>query len=334
MVYFGERRFKSAQPGVTSREKSRIVVPSVLLLILVLVILAQQWGNEEPSVPIRAAGRSELAQPGSGSPVVPVAPGAIGSTGQESQPTDAQPTDSNVAGARVSETIEIPAYDTLVEPAPFEELPGLLTVVRDAEIADPGPAEEAGLIYLFHRFRAGVDVPVADLGVAWEELPVYSSTLRGRRTEKAFVLVEEPIPRTLDRGNRAGVLQYYEAFARDEDGHLVRLHFLNKPKILPADSEVEAVVDFLRLHQYQMVRGGRGIVPDWVALEVRKIEPLEFDGGDWSPLLYVMGISFGALGVLLIIVLRSKEPDQRRRRSRPGRAPRAGAQAPPDPGTS
>ncbi len=330
MVYFGEKRFKNAQPGVTSREKSRIVVPSFLLLALVLVILAQQWRKEEVGVPIR----TEVGSAGVSSPVVPPAeqPPRGASTG------DPSVTDPSVTGTRLQAPVEIPPFDTLVEPKPFEAMPGILSIVRDGEIADPGPPEVAGMIYLFHRWRAGVEVPVTEFDVEWDQLPFLAKGLRGRRTEKIFELVEEPIPRTLDE-NRAGVLRYWEAFAKDRDGHLVRLEFLEKPRILPAGTEVEATVDFLRLHQYQMVRGGSGVVPEWVGKEVRILEPLPFKSGDWSPLLWVMGISFGALALLLIIVMRNKEPAQRRRRERPKpgsrpASPDASSGAPTDPETS
>jgi len=225
---------------------------------------------------------------------------------------------------QIPEPREVSLSEPNLPPEPFDPDPAPLLAVRDASLVEPGDRERAGLIWLFHRFRAGTPVPVVPPTVEWEQLPGREDEVRGERRRFTATLVEEPIPRILPP-NPSGVLRYWEAFGRDADGHFVRLQFIDKPKILPADAEVEVVADFLRLHRYQMVRGGEGVVPEWVAAEVALLTTPPRAKSDWGPALIVGAVALVALVPLLWGVIRGEGRSRRRvaigRRSAPGESP-------------
>ena len=300
MVYFGEKRFNSAQPGVTSREKSRIMVPTILFLVLVMVLIAQQWDSPDENTPVRTTDSAVTPSIESPEGSVPaLEPGAPHS------------------GTRVQNPVEVSSFQPNSEPAPFVEDWDVLAGARDS-VANPGAPEEAGLAYLFHRFRNGPEIAPVPLDVEWEELPEHAERLRGVRMERIFRLVEDPIPRLLEP-NPSGVRRYWEAFARDENGHFARLQFVEKPKILSADTEVRAIVDFYRLHMYQTLGGDAGRVPEYVALSVEPVPPLDLPESNWSPLLWAGGVSLAALAFLIVgSVLRDGPQQSRRRARRPG----------------
>ena len=127
--------------------------------------------------------------------------------------------------------------------------------------------------------------------------------------------------------------RYWEAFARDEDGRFARLQFIEKPKILAADTEVRAKVDFFRLHMYQTLGGDAGIVPEYVALTIEPVAALELPESNWSPLLWAGGVSLAALAFLIVgSVLRDGPQQSRRRPRRPGSAtPSRGSRSPSAP---
>lgn len=307
MVYFGERRFEKATRGRLPRERVRIIAPTVLLMLLVMILLSRQWSREDDvaSVPVQ--------------PIAVPAPhaGADGGTALERggwipPPRDVTELEPNTA-----------AEPFLADPAP-------LLSVRDDELPAPGERERDGLIWLFHRFRAGTPVPIVEPTVTWEELPSRKRDIRGERRRFTLTVREEPIPRSLPP-NPSGVRRYWEAFCEDAEGHFVLLEFIEKPKILPADSEIEVVADFLRLHKYQMIRGGEGVVPEWVAAEAVILTTPPRAKGDWVPLLAVAGIAFLMLIPILWGILAGEGRSRRRvelgRRSRAGDAP----SAPPSP---
>ena len=191
MVYFGEKRFKSARPGVTSREKSRIVVPTVLLLALVLTVLVQRWQPEqpEPQIPIRTLSEDQ--------------------SDLESGLAASRAPDRSIPAERGLETPQpLPPYDPNVAASTFVPDETLLAEVRDEEMISPGATEEAALIYLFHRFRAGPPQPLMELSYEWRDLPNIKGALRGTRHRKYFKLIEEPVPRDLP-ANQSGVRRYW-----------------------------------------------------------------------------------------------------------------------------
>ncbi len=314
MVYFGERRFRSAQPGVTSREKSRIVVPALLLLVLVIIIAAKQWnpggGGQSQGIPVRSD---------------PSAP-AIAATADDEVGGGAGV--SPERGGQIPPPREISVLEQNREPGPFDPDPGPLAAVRDDEIPAPGDPERDGLIWLLHRWRSGPSIPVGKDEIPWAELPALKSEIRGERRHLYLTLTEEPIPRSLP-DNSSGIRRYWEAFATDQQGHFVRLNFIDKPRILPESSEVEVDADFLRLHRYQMVQGGEASVPEWVARTVTITATPPPEPSNWEPLLWVGAISLLGLIPLLWGILRREQTEQhprtRRRRSRGGKA------APPTP---
>jgi hypothetical protein len=297
MVYFGERRFRGARQGNTPRERVRLRLAVLLLGVLLLVFYMGRWYESEPEGPI-------------GFPVTPRAEAPR-------PPRDAAP--AVAVRSAIGDPVEIPDYEPNGEPAPFDTAaPTPLAAVRDDEIAAPGEPEVAGLIWLFHRFRAGPEIPYATSIVPWEELPARKSEMRGLRRSLQFQLIEEPIPRSLPE-NPSGVRRYWEAFGVDPEGHMLRIDFIDKPRILPADSQVVADADFLRLYRYQMLSGGEGVVPEWVAGEVRLIAPAPGTESSWQPLYWVAGITL----ILLVPIIRAmtRTPAGRPlRRSRPGDA--------------
>ncbi len=284
MVYFGEKRFKSARPGVTSREKSRIVVPTVLLLALVLTVLVQRWQPEqpEPQVPIRTLSEDQ--------------------SDLESGLAASRAPDRSIPAERGLETPQpLPPYDPNVAASTFVPDETLLAEVRDEEMISPGATEEAALIYLFHRFRAGPPQPLMELSYEWRDLPNIKGALRGTRHRKYFKLIEEPVPRDLP-ANQSGVRRYWEVFAQDGDGHLAKIDFIEKPTLLPAGTEVEADVDFFRLHLYQTFDRGAGIVPEWVTDELHVLRRDEnLAPADWSGVAVVTVISLSTLFLLALI---------------------------------
>jgi len=306
MVYFGERRFRGASRGDRPRERVRIVAPTILLLVLLAILASRQWSGSDGThaIPVRTVS----------------APPAAGT----SEPADAEATP---AGGLFPPPRPVALLEPNLPPEPFDPDPAPLLAVRDAGIAEPGERERAGLIWLFHRFRAGEPVPIVEPTVAWKDLPGREDEVRGERRRFTVTLVEEPIPRTLP-ANPSGVIRYWEAFGRDADGHFLRLLFIDKPKILPADSEIEVVADFLRLHRYQMIRGGEGVVPEWVAADVAILVSPPPEKGDWVPLLVVGAIALAALLPIVWGILRGE--GRKRRRFAVGRSRRAGgATAPP-----
>jgi hypothetical protein len=308
MVYFGERRFRSAARGEKPRERVRIVAPMILLAVLLALLVSRQWpGSEErAAIPVRAISPTAT-------PDATATPGGSGGDGLG--------------------LIPAPREVSLLEPnlpaEPFDPDPAPLLAVRDAGIPEPGERERAGLIWLFHRFRAGSPVPIVEPTVAWKDLPGREDQVRGERRRFTVKLVEEPIPRTLPP-NPSGVLRYWEAFGRDAEGHFVRLQFIDKPKILPADTEVEVVADFLRLHRYQMIRGGEGVVPEWVAAGVSILTSPPPARSDWGPVLLVGALALAALAPIVWGILRGE--GRSRRRFAIGRT-RRGGEAPAPPST-
>jgi len=284
MVYFGERRFKNARPGVSSREKSRIVVPTLLLLVLVLTVLVQRWQPEhqESSIPIRthSENRADLERGFAASSV----------------PDRSIPSEEGLERPN-----PLPPYDPNVAASTFTPDESLLAEVRDEEIISPGATEEAALIYLFHRFRSGPPQPLVQISYQWRDLPEIKGVLRGTRHLKYFKLIEEPFPRDLP-SNRSGVRRYWEVFAQDRDGHLAKLDFIEKPTILSAGTEVEAEVDFFRLHLYQTFDRGAGIVPEWVADDLQILRRDVMAAPEkWGGLTVVAVVAIATLCLLVFI---------------------------------
>lgn len=274
---------------MTAREKSRIVVPTVLLFILAMFIMAREWkdgrgdGGAVEGIPVRA------------------------------ERTNSAPAGETPRGDEVPAPGRLPVLEANRPPDPFDPSLGadVLSRVRDAGIVAPGEPEDAGLMFLFHRIRAGVELPVDDSPIEFEDWFARAEELRGTRHRIFGTLIEEPIPRDLPE-NPSGVLRYWEAFAQSPDGHLLRVNFIEKPPVLPADTEVEFVADFLRLHRYQPVRGGEGAVPDWVAGGVEVYTPPPREEGQWRPLLWVALISMCAIVPLLWGAMREGRPTGRR----------------------
>lgn len=316
MVYFGERRFRSAQPGVTSREKSRVVVPAFLLLVLAIIIAAKQWnpggGGEPAGIPVRSDSTA-ASIPATGE-------GAGGSAAGV----------STERGGQIPPPREISVLEQNREPGPFDPDASPLAAVRDDEIPAPGDRERDGLIWLFHRWRSGPAVRVGERDVPWAELPTLKSEIRGERHHLNLTLIEEPIPRSLPV-NPSGVRRYWEVFATDHAGHFVRLDFIDKPRILPAETEVEVDADFLRLHRYQMVQGGEAAVPEWVARTVTIHTSPPPEPANWEPLIWVGAISLLGLIPLIWGILRRQQTEQRPRLRSRRRRSGGGTAAPSSP---
>ncbi|MGA1488022.1 MAG: hypothetical protein ACO4B4_10835 [Planctomycetota bacterium] len=288
-----------------------MLVPAGLLFALSLMILIQQWQAPSEGAPGRAAepATSVLTDPRGGSEDLRFPDAAPGGGGAPDP----------LRGSPLQGAVDILPFEQNEAPEPYEPTPAILAAVRDHELLEPGFPEQEGLIELFHRWRSGPAVPIEVIEVEWRALPQFAPVLRGRRMSKVFSLIEEPIARFLPP-NRSGVHRYWEAFATDLDGgHIVRLDFLERPEVLGPGDEVEAEVDFFRLHRYTPLRGGDAVVPEYVSGRLERVRPPVRAESDWTPFLLAGGFSFLGLGLLVLQNLRAGAPARVRSRPRAGR---------------
>ena len=295
MVYFGPRKYRPSNRGLNRREKIRVIAPILLLVVLSLIVFSSQFGDEEKPVQI-----APDVIPSQQSDEI------SGATGGERFPT---------SGVDVPEPVAITPIDTaLPDPAPFVENASVLAMVRDSEAVNPGVPERAGLFYLLHRWRSGVEVPDIEEAPRVSEIATQSKSLRGKRCRMVLTLIENPIPRTIEE-NRSGLKRIWEVFGTDSDGSLHRVDFIRKPKNLPIRSDVVMEGDFLRLYRYQRVNGQGAMVPQWVANTLEPYQSPFVGKGDQYFLLWIVGI-LAIVTLLLLLMIQNRGPRQSLRRRR------------------
>ncbi len=294
MVYFGPKRYRPSQRGLSRGEKLRVIGPILLLLTLFSIVIIPRFGDKEPPQPI--SGEISLRESGEYS--------AANSAGRLLTP-----------GADVPDPVEIsPEVVLLTDPAPFVENPAILMAVRDVEAVEQGAPELAGLIYLLHRWRVGFEVPAAREAPRASEIAETSQLLRGTRLRMVLTLIENPQPRNLAE-NSSGLTKIWEVFGSDSDGHLHRVDFIRKPKNLPRGADVVLEGDFLRLYRYRTLAGMDAMVPQWVAETLEPYQsPFVRKGNQLLPLWVIGILAVGTLLLLLMIQHRGPRPSSPRRR--------------------
>ena len=282
MVYFGPRRYRNSPKGLSRSDRVRIFAP-----ILLLVALFAFLYDPDPTAP-----GVELA-----APVAPI-----------SSP------DEGVVDIVLPPGSEVPQVGTLPPPVdpnsppgPFVVNPAILAAVRDAEAVDPGDPEEAGLIYLFHRWRSAGSAERGELP-EYSGIPSSAPSLRGTRHQLILSLIESPQRRILE-DNTAGVLRYWEVFGQDGDGHLHKVDFVDKSSSLPSGSEVVVEADFLRMFRYRTRSGIEGQVPEWVTTELAAYQPPVVESSGGMSLKIVGSISL--VGLLALVLMGRGEPRAR-----------------------
>ena len=294
MVYFGPRKYRPSQRGLSRGEKIRVIAPILLLLALFSIVVLPRFGEKEP--PKQISGVIPALEPRE----LPV------STSDSRLPPP---------GADVPEPVEItPETDLLPDPAPFAENPAILSAVRDIEAIDPGTPELAGLIYLLPRWRAGFGVGAPQEAPRVSEIAERAQFLRGTRLRMVLTLIENPQPRALSE-NPSGLTKIWEVFGSDSDGHLHRVDFIRKPKNLPRGADVVLEGDFLRLYRYRTLGGMDAMVPQWVANTLEPYQsPFVGKGNQFFPLWVIGILSLGTLVLLFVIQQKGPRTSPRRRR--------------------
>ena len=280
MVYFGNRRFKGATPGLKPADKGRLVFPFLLLVGVGLVYGFLQI----PSGPRPGELPAEIA-------IVPEGR-ATSEGGAETIRTSFDDP--------VADILEVPPVeDPNRDPDPFRANPLMLSAVQDE--GDPeSPVTLASLSYLFHRWRAGEAQPVQPEFPSIKRLRELAPTMRGNRYTLYLEPDLAPFPRDL-QDNPSGVARYWEVWAHDSQG-LYRVLFLDKnpDQLIAMGTEWRVEADFHRLHRYERADGHLAAVPEFVAHRFEAVETAQVDT-DWTPLLVAGAIAL--LGVVVIGVL-------------------------------
>lgn len=290
--HFGEGRTKTRTSGLSTRDRIRIGVMAGLVLVMVPVL----FGIGKAPPPSDSSRFPEQPRP---------------------ETFELQPAPDG--------SVPLSLPDPLVaDPKPFIEDPSILASVIDG--ADGGtdetPENRRAVDYLFQRWRCEVPIevlPEEDIP-EWRSYSRFASSLRGERHRLFLTLVDPPFHRSEQAGpeNLSGTDRYWELWGVDTDIHLHRVLFLEQDGVFLAGDLVELDADFLRVHQFQTQEKGWAGAPQWVAHRLEEYEPPSWNNS-WTPIYWVIGVSFGGLVILGLLLWRqdqSNDFESRRKKAR------------------
>lgn len=268
MVYFGSRHFRNTNRGWSQRDKARVLVLAIVMIGTGGLLVYLQFVQKTATPPGSVVG--------------------LDST------DDVPPTsDDNV--------IEV-ASPELPPVTAFTADPELLDRVEDAEIPWNNAHNLVALDYLFHRWRAEEWVPLQEEVPEWRQLPEQAATIRGSRYFLNLELADTPILRTgpMPNGGRSGVEQYWELWATSGP-HLYCILVLDKVGNFPAGTLLDLEADFFRMHGYETQGAELKSVPMWVGHVIRHDDVI-LAKRSWTPVYWVLALSFGGLAVLFALL--------------------------------
>ena len=281
MVYFGSKRFKGTIKGMSSSDKKLVIRPLIIVVgrLAVYAMIYTQGSSDGPppeDLPVDVVTESR-----------PVSPRDAPITGSDATTGGLDP-----EVREIIDVAEVP--DPNREPEPFQANPLLLFAVTDE--GEANKLNDIGRGYLFHRWRAGVEVPIEESEFpAPGDLREMAPEIRGKRYSLVVTSRIEPFTRDLE-DNPSGVVKYWEGWAHSPT-LLFRILFLEKPeKLMNRGSDWQLEADFLRVHRYRDKSGALRAVPEMIARTLTPFDgKLDFGITSWTPLWITNGVAFVAV---------------------------------------